>query len=212
MDNKTLREELAFYARKCYENGLVVAGEGNISARLENGNVLITTAGVCLGDTLPEDFVEVDLNGNIKDGGCTLPSSEAKMHLEIYKRRPGINSVCHCHPKNAVAFAICNQELPWKVHPEVVAFIGYIPTIPYGRPSTHELAKICAQYMPEGVYAALMENHGTIGVGDSIMDAFRRNEIIESFSYSCLMARAIGSPVEIPQSDIDAIMIKEKYE
>jgi len=208
MDDRTVRKELAFYANRCYEKDLLVGGEGNISARLENGNVLVTPTGCSLGDVGPEDFVEVDMDGNVVDGRNIKPSSETKMHLEIYKARPDMKSVCHCHPKNAVAYALCHAELPWKVHPEVVAYLGPIPTIPYGRPSTIELAKTCAKYMPTGVYGAVMENHGTIGIGITIMDAFRRNEVIESFAYSCLMAKLVGVPVELPQSDIEVMLIK----
>lgn len=207
MDDRITRRELVFYAHKCYEKDLVVGGEGNISARLENGNILVTPTGCNLGEVGPEDFVEVDIAGNIVDGRGIMYSSETKMHLEIYKVRQDINSVCHCHPKNAMAYALCHKELPWRIHPEVIAYIGRIPTIPYGRPSTIELAKTCADYMPRGVYGAVMENHGTIGIGDTIMDAFRRNEVIESFAYSCLMAKNIGIPVEIPQSDIDIMLI-----
>lgn len=208
MNDWAIRKDLTLYAHKCYDKNLVVGGEGNISARLPNGNFLITPAGFNLGDIGPEDFVEVDIDCKVIDNQGIRPSSESKMHLEIYRLRPDVQSVCHCHPKNVMAYAICHEELPWRIHPEVVAYIGPIPTIPYGRPATSELAKTCAEYMPKGVYGAIMENHGSIGIGSTIKDAFWRNEVIESFAYSCLMAKVLGLPVEVPQSDIDIMQIK----
>jgi len=142
------------------------------------------------------------------DASAPAPSSETKMHLEVYKRRPDINAIAHCHPRNALLYAICHKDLPWKTHPEVVAFLGEIPTIPYGRPSTVELAVKTAEYLPAGYYAGLMENHGTITLGDTIMTAFRRTEVLDEFAYICALSKLIGTPVPIPENDIELIKIK----
>jgi L-fuculose-phosphate aldolase len=205
---KAARINMAHCCERIYEKNLCVAGEGNISVRINDEKILVTPTGSCLGDLKPKDFVAVTMYGEALDPEAPAASSETKMHLEIYNRRSDINAIVHCHPRNALVYAICHQVLPWKTHPEVVAFLGEIPTIPYGRPSTIELAVKTAESLPAGFYAGLMENHGTITLGDTIQTAFRRTEVLDEFAYICILSKLIGTPFSIPESDIALIKVK----
>jgi L-fuculose-phosphate aldolase len=204
---KNVRLDMAQYCRRIYEKNLCVGGEGNISVRISDERILVTPTGTCLGDLASGDFVVIDIDGNPLDKNAPAQSSEAKMHLEVYKRRADINAIVHCHPRNALIYAVCHKELPWKTHPEVVAFLGEIPTIPYGRPSTVELAVRTASCLPDGYYAGLMENHGTITLGKDIKTAYWRTEVLDEFAYICCFSKLIGSPVPIPESDIALIRV-----
>jgi L-fuculose-phosphate aldolase len=201
------RLEMAKYCKRIYEKNLCVGGEGNISVRINNKKILVTPTGTCLGDLEPGDFVGIDINGEPLDKNAPAQSSEAKMHLEVYKRRTDIDAIVHCHPRNALIYAICHKTLPWKTHPEVVAFLGEIPTIPYGRPSTVELAVQTALHLPEGYYAGLMANHGTITLGKDLKTAYWRTEVLDEFAYICCFSKLAGSPVPIPENDIALIKV-----
>jgi L-fuculose-phosphate aldolase len=208
VDEKAIRNEMSRYCKRIYEKNLCVGGEGNISVRISAEKILVTPSGSCLGDLESDDFVGVNMRGDCLDQLSSAPSSETKMHLEVYKRRMDVNAIVHCHPRNALVYAICHEKLPWKTHPEVVAFLGEIPTIPYGRPSTIELAVMVAEALPKGYYAGLMENHGTITLGNDLKNAYRRAEVLDEFAYICILAKLFGGPVPIPEEDIELIKVK----
>ena len=89
---------------RMYERGLVVAAEGNISARLPEGNILITPAGFCKGRMNPEDMVVVTREGK-KVQGNHRASTELGMHLTAMKKRPDVMASVHAHPPYATASA-----------------------------------------------------------------------------------------------------------
>lgn len=202
------RELLAKYSNLAYSKELCMGGEGNISLRLNQNEILITPSGYSLSEISPNDGVIVTMNGEKKEFEAKQPSSETKMHLEIYKQRSDVNAIVHTHSRNVLIYALCNEKLPWETHPEIVAFIGEIPMIPYGRPSTSELAKTVADYLQPGIYAGLMANHGAVTIGSDLRSAFWRSEVLDTFAYACCFSHLVGTPVRIPSKDIEEIKVK----
>lgn len=123
-----------------YRSGLVVACEGNLSARLDQDRILVTPAGVCKGDLAPQALLVTDLNGIIRCG-TGRPSSEILMHLLFYRLRPDVKAVCHAHPPTATGFAAAGRGFDEPVFPEVIMDLGSIPLAPYGTPGTQELCE-----------------------------------------------------------------------
>ena len=109
--------------------GFVAATDGNISARLPNGNVLITPASMSKAFVGPTDLVEVSTSGEHVNGRGN-PSSEMDMHLFIYQHRPDVNAVVHCHPVYATAFATARIPLTECLFPEVIVGLGAVPLCP----------------------------------------------------------------------------------
>ena len=100
---QALREEIVRVGHLMYERGLVVAADGNISARLDEGRVLCTPSGLCKGMMTPEQMIVVDMQGNKVGPGTAAnrdlrPTSEIFMHLEALRQRPDIGGVVHAHP------------------------------------------------------------------------------------------------------------------
>ncbi|MCX7022653.1 MAG: class II aldolase/adducin family protein [bacterium] len=83
--------------RRMYARGMVAANDGNISVRLGGGLFAVTAAGVSKGFLTPDDVVVIDESGRKIEGGGR-PTSEAKLHLFAYSRRPDVGAVCHAHP------------------------------------------------------------------------------------------------------------------
>ena len=79
-----------------------MATEGNLSSRIEDERILTTVSGVCKGELSPDDFVLVDLEGRVIDGDRP-PSTELKMHLEVYRQRRDVRAVIHAHPAHVVS-------------------------------------------------------------------------------------------------------------
>jgi len=124
--------------------------------------------------------------------GTLRPSSEIKLHLEVYKQRPDINSVVHAHPATATGFAVAGIPLAECILPEVVVTIGGAPVVPYGTPSTQDFAEKLTPYLSKAD-AFLLANHGALTLGVDLMSAYHRMESLEHFAKILLVARQLGN-------------------
>ena len=109
-----LREQIVRIGRLMYDRGLIVANDGNISARLDGGRILCTPSGVSKGMLTPEQLLIVDMEG--RRVGLTnsanralSPTSETALHLEAYRQRPDVGGVVHAHPPITVALSIAGH-------------------------------------------------------------------------------------------------------
>jgi len=189
-DDAHIRNEIIEICKKMAGQGLVAGTEGNVSGRADGGTVLMTPSGFNKGDLTEEMLVRLTPDGNVVEGELT-PTSERWMHLEFYKQRPKSNGVAHGHPIFCTAFAAAHRDLPHNVLPELVAVIGQIATVPYGRPSSAKLAEALAPYvLRHNVF--LLENHGATAVGSTVRDAFHRLQVAEAYARTVWAAETLG--------------------
>jgi L-fuculose-phosphate aldolase len=204
MNDAAARAEIVEVGRRLYARGLVHATAGNITMRLGPGRILATPSGPCKGYLRPEDMVVVDEGGALVEGTGS-PSSEIRLHLEVYARRPDVLAVVHAHPPVATAFAACNLGLTELVLPEVVVPMGRVPLAPYGTPGTAELPATIRPLI-EQHDAILLANHGVVTSGVDVFDALYKMETVESFATILLMARQLGGPVELTDEQVSKLM------
>jgi L-fuculose-phosphate aldolase len=196
-----LREELVRYCRLMALKGLVAGTEGNVSARDRDGTILVTPSGVNKGEIEPEMLVRLDLDAKILEGELE-PTSEKFMHLEFYRQRPGVGGVAHGHPIFCTAFAAAHQALPENILPELIATIGHVPLVPYGRPSSAKLAAALAPHCRKhNVF--LLQNHGATAVGKDVREAYQRLEVVEAYAKTVWAAAALGGVKPLSRSAID---------
>ncbi|HUM28002.1 MAG TPA: class II aldolase/adducin family protein, partial [Anaerolineales bacterium] len=120
-----LRLAIIECGRIAYERHLVTSNDGNISARMLDGNILITPSGISKGRLNPDDMLVVDLEGKvISSRPDRKPSSETPMHLEVYKQRPDVRGVLHAHPIYATTLTVSGLQFPVDVLPEVLLTLG----------------------------------------------------------------------------------------
>src|SRR5207247_353114 len=93
---------------------------------------------VSKGFLKPEDICKVDYDGK-QLAGTRKRTSEVLLHLAVYKNRPDINAVVHCHPPHATAFAVAQEPIPKCVLPEVEVFLGEVPIAKYAPPGDQRL-------------------------------------------------------------------------
>lgn len=198
------RAELVEVGRRIYERGFVAANSGNISVRLADNSILTTPTGVSKGYMAPEMMVKVDLAG-ARLAGNLKPSSELKMHLGVYQCRPDVNAVLHAHPPAATAFAVSGIPLDKPVLPEVIIFLGTIPTAEYGTPSTDQLFARIRKYLA-GHDGMLLENHGALTMGSDLTSALFKMESIEHFATVSLYARLLGQERELPAREVEKLL------
>ena len=192
---RRLREELVRFGRLCYERHLLVAMDGNLSALLPDGSILCTKAGCHKGFLTDEDLVVIDRAGR-KLRGSGNPTSEMQMHLACYEERPDCRAVVHAHPPISIAFTIANVSMARCVLPEVVLTLGAVPTVPYQTTGTRNLADSLRPFVRDHD-AVLMDTHGAVCLGTSVLEAFCRLETVEHTALITKTARDLGGAKEL---------------
>jgi L-fuculose-phosphate aldolase len=177
--------------KRAYVRGYIAANDGNISARINKKHVLITPTGVNKGFMKASDLVVVDMNGKIVNGK-RKPSSEIQMHLQIYKERKDVNSVCHLHPPYATGFAVAGISLDQDVLSEAIIVLGKVPLVEYGTPGSEELYGKLLFHLRDSD-AFLLANHGALTVGSDVFDAYNKMETLEHTAHIIFIAKQLGN-------------------
>ncbi|HKI77546.1 MAG TPA: class II aldolase/adducin family protein [Ignavibacteriaceae bacterium] len=197
-------KQLVDICHKVYEKGFVSAFDGNISYITPQNTILITRSAVCKGDVTENDILEIDVTGNILNGKGKI-STEYKIHLYTYSRRPEVNSVVHCHPTYATAFASIGEGLTQNIFPEVILTLGKVPLCKYATPSTDELPLSLEPYI-EHSWALLLQNHGAVTLGRSLRDAYFKMEKLEHAAKTMFVAKMMGGANELPKEKINELL------
>jgi L-fuculose-phosphate aldolase len=159
-----------------YDRGHVVSKSGNVSCRLQDGNILITPSRLRKKDVTREDLCVISPAGDVLTG--ETPSSEYRVHCAIYKVRSDVMAVVHGHSPYAIASSLATISFRYPLLPETALSLGSVPTISYAPPGSVELAEAVAQYLLE-YNALILERHGVVALADNLEDAFDRLEEVE---------------------------------
>lgn len=204
-EERRLRQALCRIGELCYQRSYIVGADGNLSARLSDGSILITPAGAMKGFLEPHHLAHIDIEGNVIDGGPRC-STETGIHLVAYQERPDVRAVVHAHPPHAVALTIAGVDMQMPIIPEVVVTIGGIPTAPYGTPGTPEL--------PESIRALvrcsdtmIMKNHGSVTLGQNLMDAYKKLDMLEHTARILWLAHTVKGGLDpLPAEDVRKLL------
>lgn len=192
-----LRTELVAVGRVLYQRGLVVASDGNISARLGGGRFLVTPSGACKGTLTTDQLLVVDAQGAPMGMGALeredrRPSSELAMHLEAYRLRPEVGAIVHAHPPHAIALSIAGIPLEPFMLPEAIVFLGRPPTSPYAPPSSPEGAEAIREAVV-GHDAIVLERHGSLALGKDPRTALHNTERLEQLARITFLLHGLPS-------------------
>ena len=195
------REAVCRVGKLLYDRGYVAANDGNISVRVGEGRLLITPSGVSKGRMTPDMLLVTDLNGTVIEGN-RHPSSEGKMHLEVYRGRPDVNAVVHAHPPVSTAFAVCRRGLETPYLSELVAGLGQVPCTPsFAMLSTEEVPQSVRPYLADH-NALLLANHGALAWGGDLWEAFDRLETVEHTAKIVLNAQLLGGGIPLTEEEV----------
>ncbi len=199
----TLKQDIVEVGIRMYQRGYVASNDGNISARLDENKFLVTPTGVSKGFMKPEDLIVVNIDGKILSG-IKKPSSEVFMHLQVYKDRPDVNSVCHAHPPYATGFAVAGIPLDKCILPEVIITLGSIPLIEYGTPGTEELYRPVTKLLKD-YDAFLLANHGALTVGSDVINAYHKMETVEHFAQIAFVSMQLGYQNTLSKEQVEKL-------
>jgi L-fuculose-phosphate aldolase len=206
----SLRQEIARIGQLMYDRGLLCGYEGNLSARLGGNRILITPSGFHKGLLRPEQLLVVDNAGRILGYSTEArrrlkPTSELPMHLEAYRQRPDVQAVIHAHPPLTIALSIAGIPMDTPLLPEVIVLLGRIPMTGYATSSSEEGAAAIRELIMRHD-AIILQRHGTLTVGDSLMQAFMRLETVEQNARIHFMLAQLGAGAPLAGDDLRKLL------
>ena len=191
MSNMDKRREIIDTGIELLEEKLVARTWGNISARIDADNYLITPSGLDYTSMREEDIVSV----NIKTGeytGINRPSGEKGVHSAAYEVFDDVNFVVHTHQTYATAVSLAGfdsleatagstagSEL-FDITEEEIEKLGGIALAEYGLPGTKEITNACKSALLTGAHTVLMIHHGVLVLGKDKEEAMKRVKLLES--------------------------------
>ena len=201
-----LRREVALLHAELPRNELVVWTAGNVSARVPGRELLvIKPSGVSYDELTPENMVVTDFRGELVEGEGA-PSSDTAAHAYVYAHLPWVNGVVHTHSTYATAWAARGEAIPCVLTMMADEFGGEIPVGPFALIGDDSIGQgIVATLEQHRSKAVLMQNHGPFTVGTSAKAAVKAAVLCEEVARTVHIARQLGDPLPIPQSDIDRL-------
>ena len=201
------RQEIVRVARLLEPMKLSRGKSGNVSGRTSRG-LLITPTGVAYEDLTARRVVEIDFDGNVLTG-TLAPSSEWRIHADIYRARPDVSGIVHAHPPYATAFAIAGISLT-AVHYMIAAAGGHdVRVAPYATFGTKELSVHVVRAL-KGRAACLMAHHGIVATGTSVEAALRVASEVEGVAEMQFLARTIGHAPALSRAEMAIVAAKFK--
>ncbi len=185
-----IKQDMCDIGRRIYNRQFAAANDGNITVRVGANEVLCTPTLHCKGFLTPDDISLVDMTGK-QLSGRKKRSSEALLHLEIYRQRDDIKSVVHCHPPHATAFAIAREPIPQCILPEVEVFLGDVPITKYETPGGQGFADTIIPFVKR-TNIMILANHGTVSYGETVEQAYWWTEILDAYCRMLILAKQLG--------------------
>jgi len=193
-----IKAEVLWVAQESLRTNLVHGTAGNFSARLPDGNVVLTPSTLPYETMTVDDLVVTDLDGTLLEG-TNNPTTEKALHLACLQRYDDIHAVIHCHAKYCTMFALTRQPIPCVIE-EVEVFVGGdVPVAGYEFTGSQELADEVSKWVADRA-AVLMANHGLLTVGTSPKDALKIANLVELTAEIIWGARLLGEIVPLPET------------
>ncbi len=176
---------------------------GNISVR-GDGGMLITPTGLAPALLLPEHIVAMQLDGCMVPGQLA-PSSEWQMHADVYRDKPHINAIVHCHSPYATILACAHQPIPALHYMVAAAGSCGIPLAAYATFGSRALSRANLQAL-SGTRACLLANHGQLTTGTCLDEALKLAELVEELAHCYWGSLAVGGPKVLDDRQMDAVL------
>lgn len=175
MTEQKLRQEILDACLYLQKTGLIARTWGNVSARLNDEEFIITPSGLAYDQTELEDLVVVKIKDCSYDKAQRKPSGEKKVHAIAYTARDDVKFIVHTHQH--YASAVCADESSITISKNT-----FVPCIDYGLPGTDTLKRNCAKIFKDfqtgNIF--LMAKHGVIAFGATMRQALDNAELLEA--------------------------------
>jgi L-fuculose-phosphate aldolase len=190
-------------AKGMLETGITAGTSGNVSARLDDGRIVITPSSVPYPQMTPADLVVLDPHGK-QVAGLRTPSSERQLHLACYRAFAEIGAVLHSHPTYATMFACARKPVPPVIDEAVVFVGGAVPVADYAVSGSAEVGANAVRVLG-GVGSALLAGHGLVTIAATPEKALHQAGVVEHCAHVAWGAAALGGYVPLPERTLDEL-------
>ncbi|MBL4767526.1 MAG: aldolase [Rhodobacteraceae bacterium] len=202
MTETYLRELICTLAKSMFDRGLTSGSTGNISARTDDGGLLVSPTGTSFGRLDPARLSRFDSAGQLIDGD--LPTKEMPLHAAFYDTRSTAGAVVHLHSCHAVAWSLmpdadADDFLP-PLTPYAIMKLGKVKLLPFFRPGDPAMGN-AVRGLAGKRSAVMLANHGPVVAGKDVEAACNAIEELEDTARLAIMMRGIRarrlSPAQI---------------
>ncbi len=204
---RRLQQKVAETAVQLVKLGLNDAAAGNVSARLGDEHFLVTPSGLQAGQIAPGQVVELTLDGDWN--GAWKPSSEWRMHRDIYRARPEVNAVIHAHAPFCTTLACLERDIPAFHYMVAVAGGVDIRCSDYATFGSQELSDAALRAL-EGRKACLLGHHGMLALGQTLEQALQLAVEVEALAEQYWRCLQIAEPRILPADEMQRVLEKFK--
>lgn len=199
-----IKEQILKTGSMMAAGGLVTGTWGNISARIPGERLyVVTPSGIPYDRIRKTDLVVVDGSGCVVEGE-RRPSTELKVHLALYNARRDAAAVVHTHSVFACALAVAGRPLPPILEEMVQLVGGEVPVARYARAGTVDLAAAAVEALGAG-NAVLLANHGLVGLGRDVAEAYQVCVVVEKAARVFAWASVMGGVNTIAPEEVDSL-------
>jgi L-fuculose-phosphate aldolase len=200
---KAERKEVARFMRRLYKQGLTTTSGGNISLRISDDIIVITPSATDKGRMRWREVGMMNILGENLTSELR-PSIEFEMHLSIYRKNKDTKAIVHAHPVCASAFTAMKSKISTILTAEARAILGDPVLVPYALMGTTDLASIVADHAVNSDIL-LLENHGILTTGSTLLQAFDKIEVLENAAKMTLIAQLTGKKSPLTRTRIHQI-------
>ncbi len=197
------REELAGFMRRLYAQKLTTCSGGNLSMKLDDKHIIITPSSLDKGAIVAEQIGLMTIDGENLTPHLK-PSIETGAHLSVYQVRSDVNAVVHAHPVNATSFSAMDEKINIHLTAEAYVVLMKIHYSSYSLMGTESLASIVAASLKDHDIS-VMKNHGITTVGQTLLSAFDKLEVLECAAQMTLNTKIMGSVSAMTKDNLDEL-------
>lgn len=205
------KQQVLDTALKLDRYGLVALSGGNVSARMEDGLVLVTPSGMIYDDMVADDVLVVDMDGNVVEGE-RKPSVDTEALLYILRKMPKVNAVIHTHQPYATGLGLVMDEIPCNLSTMANAVEGPCRVADYGDPGSLSMGVQAVEAIGDRL-AVVLKHHGVIAVGRDMRQALFSCVYLEEAAKTVSVALSTGLPMaEMTDAEVaEAVAVFHRY-
>ena len=205
-ESASLREKICRLAKSMFDRGMTSGASGNMSARLSDGNLLVTPTGSSFGALDPAKLSLVAPDGSLLSGDP--PTKEMPLHSAFYDTRTSCGGIVHLHSSHSVALSMLPETDPDNVLPPLTPYpimrLGKVKLLPYFRPGDPAMGEAVRELGGKRS-AVLLANHGPVVAGDDLDAAFYAMEELEEGAKLALFTRG-ANPRMLSESQVEDLV------
>ncbi|MEC7094825.1 MAG: aldolase [Pseudomonadota bacterium] len=207
-DEAKLREQICLLAKSIFDRGLTGGSTGNISARTDDGGLLVSPTGTSFGRLDPARLSRFDAGGKLVDGDA--PTKEMPLHTAFYETRSKAGAVVHLHSCHSVALSMLPDVDPDNFLPPLTPYgimkLGRVRLLPFFLPGDAAMGE-AVRGLAGKRSAVMLANHGPVVAGKDVEAACNAVEELEDTARLALMTRGMN-PRLLDEAQIRSLVTK----